>query len=464
LSVEQMRQWEQATWAAGVKNTDVIEKVGQVIARRMEKLTRPGDSILFLAGPGHNGDDARAAIPHLADRRVVLIEVKDPKTAAAEFSDAVKSPPAWIVDGLFGIGLNRPLDADWQQFIAGVNASGIPIFAIDTPSGLNAQTGQPEGAAVQASITLSVGAPKTGLIGSSLVGRLEVADNVGLIPCPIESDMRWTLPGEFTHLPPPREVNSNKGTYGHAAIISGSVGYHGAAVLASHGALRAQPGLVSIFTIPNAYVPIAAQSQAAMVHPWQAGTLLPATCSGALFGPGLAAPDVPQALKDEMARLWRTSQLAVIADASGLLWLKRGPVQDKALRVMTPHPGEAARVLDIPLREVLADRVGSLRELSKRYGDCAVVLKGHHTLVGRSSGPIFINSSGNPWLAQGGSGDLLAGFLTGLLAQPAWQKDPLTTIRYAVWQHGAAADQLAASHYNWTIEELARIIGTIRPA
>ena len=85
-------------------------------------------------------------------------------------------------------------------------------------------------------------------------------------------------------------------------------------------------------------------------------------------------------------------------------------------------------------------------------------------MIGRATGPIFINGSGNPWLAQGGSGDLLGGYLAGLLAQPAWQKNPLATVRYAVWQHGAAADALAATHYNWTIEELARLLGTVRPA
>lgn len=457
-----MRQWEEASWAAGARESEVIEQVGRAVARRLEELTQPGDSILLLAGPGHNGDDARAAAPHLTGRRIVLMDVTDPKSAAPEFAAALKAPPAWIVDGLFGIGLNRPLDSDWQELINAINGAGIPIFAVDTPSGLNAATGQTEGAVIQATITLTVGAPKSGLIGSPHAGRLEVAAEVGLAPCPCEGDLRWTLPKDFARLPPPRIVNTNKGTFGHAAIVSGSLGYHGAAILASHGALRAQPGLVTIFPQPAVYVPIAAQSQAAMVHPWQPGTPLPATCSAALFGPGLAAADVPQSLKEDMARLWKTSPLAVVADASGLEWLKRGPAQEKAIRVITPHPGEAGRLLDMRVSEVQADRVGAVRELSRRYGECIVVLKGHQTLVGRNAGPVFINGSGNPWLAQGGSGDLLGGYLTGLLAQPSWQKDALTTVRYAVWQHGAAADRLAATQANWTIEDLAGILGTVR--
>jgi NAD(P)H-hydrate epimerase len=127
--------------------------------------------------------------------------------------------------------------------------------------------------------------------------------------------------------------------------------------------------------------------------------------------------------------------------------------------VLTPHPGEAARLLNWPVQKVQADRVNALREISKRFGDCWVILKGHQTLVGRSEGEIFVNPSGNPHLAQGGSGDLLSGFIAGLLAQPALQANVAKTLRYAVWQHGAAADQLQAARANWTIEDLADQIG-----
>jgi len=133
------------------------------------------------------------------------------------------------------------------------------------------------------------------------------------------------------------------------------------------------------------------------------------------------------------------------------------------VRVITPHPGEAGRLLGVTAKEVQADRVAALRQLSRRFGDCYVVLKGHHTLVGRASGPVFINCSGNPLLAQGGSGDLLGGYLAGLLAQPACQKDPLAAIRYAVWRHGAAADGSTTSRCLWTIEDLASNLGLARP-
>ncbi len=150
----------------------------------------------------------------------------------------------------------------------------------------------------------------------------------------------------------------------------------------------------------------------------------------------------------------------MVADASALDWLAAQPTLPKdAIRVLTPHPGEAARMLNVAARQVQADRPRAVREISKRFGDCWVVLKGHQTLVGRSEGEIFVNPSGNPHLAQGGSGDVLAGFMAGLLAQPALQADAGRTIRYAVWQHGAAADELQARRANWIVEDLMAELG-----
>jgi len=149
----------------------------------------------------------------------------------------------------------------------------------------------------------------------------------------------------------------------------------------------------------------------------------------------------------------------MLVDASGLAWLPAGRVREGAVRVITPHPGEAARLLDSTSKEVQSDRLAALRALSKRYGDCWVVLKGHQTLIGRS-GEVLINSSGNPFLAQGGSGDTLSGYLGGLLAQPPLQSDPLKAIAYAVWQHGAAADNLQDSGRAWIVEDLIECLGS----
>jgi len=462
ISIAQMREWEKASWAAGRTAPEVIDNVGRAIARRLEQLAGPGERILFLAGHGHNGDDARAARKHLGpERPALLLDVVDPAQGLQKFLEAVGDGGfSWIADGLFGIGLDRPLDARWQKLIQAVNAANLPILAVDVPSGLNAETGGVEGAAITADLTLTVGAPKRGLLkAAQFVGRLEVLSDVGLVPCPFDSDLNWTVGNDFAHLPPRRPVAGNKGTFGHLAIYAGSFGYHGAAVLAGQGALRARPGLITVFPQESVYVPVAAQCQSVMVHVWQSGKALPKSCTAILFGPGLAAPELSVTMKEEMRTHWHKTPLPVVADASALDWLQPGPTPPGVIRVMTPHPGEAGRILGSSAASVQADRVLALRELSKEWGGCIVVLKGHQTLVGRATGKIFVNSSGNPWLAQGGSGDLLGGYLAGLLAQPDWQNDPLTTIRYAVWQHGAAADRLSQARANWTVEDLSRHLG-----
>jgi ADP-dependent NAD(P)H-hydrate dehydratase / NAD(P)H-hydrate epimerase len=462
LSVAQMRKWEKAAWAAGRHEAEVISRVGHLVTARARQLTRPGDLVVVLAGKGHNGDDARHTSQSLHDREVYLINVNDPREGLSEFRSQLALQPTLVIDGLFGIGLDRPLDAAWARLVEAINSAGIAILAIDVPSGLNADTGEPQGAAIRATLTLTLGAPKRGLTlpkSWPFVGRLEVEPDIGLVPNPPSSDLQWTLPEDFGEFPPPRPVEGHKGTFGHLVIFAGSLGYHGASVLAASGALQACPGLVTLFTAQEVYGPVASQLQSVMVHPWRAGLALPETCTGVLFGPGLAAPDLPEEFKAELVRLWNDLPCPVLADASGLAWLPKRARAFKALRVITPHPGEAARLLATTAASVQADRPKALTGLSRRYGNCWVVLKGCQSLVGCHPGPQFINSSGNPYLGQGGSGDILAGYLGGLLAQPAFQSKPLLPLRYGVWEHGAAADALSSQQRKWTVEDLIRNLG-----
>lgn len=462
ISISQMRKWERATWASGQTEAEVVRRVGKCVARTALRLTSNNDTILILAGKGHNGDDARAAMRHLKKRRIKLLEIFSPESDLPKLQAALAKSPALVVDGLFGIGLNRPLNEAWQKILKTINVSKTPVLAIDVPSGLNADTGETFGAAIRAVITLTVGAPKIGMIAARavpFVGRLEVTGDVGLMPCPLAAELNWITPDDFKHFPPTRAVDAHKGSYGHAVIVAGSPGYHGAAVLAARGAQRAQPGLVSVFTSEKTYLPVARQLQAAMVHIWKTKIEVPEKTSAILIGPGLAAREVSAAAKKFSRKIWSEAKLPVIVDASALDFLQPGNFPRGVIRVITPHPGEAARLLGISTQKVQADRIKSLRALSKIYGGCWVILKGHQTLIGRSEGEIFVNSSGNPQLAQGGSGDLLAGFLAGLLAQPALQKNLERTLCYAVWQHGAAADELTAARKNWTVEDLAAVIG-----
>ena len=490
INLAQMREWERATWAAGRTESGVIQRVGEKIAERALQLTRAGDAILILAGKGHNGDDARAARKLLRDRRVEVLDVTDPEAALAKLQRRTGLPPfshlsvsgkkkpeirpALLIDGLFGIGLDRPLNDDWKKFITAINQSKIPILAVDVPSGLNADTGEVRGAAIEAAVTLTVGAPKIGLLSQNawpFVGRLEVATDVGLVPCLQKGDLNWTLPEDFAGYPPRRMAAAHKGSFGHLAIVAGSLGFHGAAVLAARGAQRAQPGLITLFTQKEVFYPVTSQLQSVMVNVWKPEKELSDDASAILIGPGLAAPNLPDELKTITRQLWLNAELPVIVDASALDWLAPFTLPRERIRVITPHPGEAARLLNVTVPEVQADRAQAVREISQRFGNCWVALKGHQTLIGRSAGlspdetssrqagEIFVNSSGNPHLAQGGSGDVLAGFIAGLLAQPALQTDIGRTLRYAVWQHGTAADSLQTTRPNWVVEDLPGELG-----
>jgi hydroxyethylthiazole kinase-like uncharacterized protein yjeF len=465
INSAQMREWERATWASSQTETEVIRRVGKRVARRARRLTRSDDLILILAGKGNNGNDARAAREFLDGRKIELLEITAPENFLPALETALAQKPALIIDGLFGIGLNRALDDGWIKLIQRVNESKIPILAIDVPSGLNADTGENFGAVIEATITLTVGAPKIGMLAQAawpFVGRLEVAEDVGLVSCPVQSELNWTQPEDFRDFPPRRAIAGHKGSFGHLAIVAGSLGFHGSSVLASRAAQRAQPGLVTIFAQEKIYPVVASQLQAAMVGVWKPQMQFPKSTSAILIGCGLAGIDLPEKMKGFTRELWLESELPVIVDATALDWIPAGEFPQNAVRVITPHPGEAAHLLKTTAQKVQANRVESLREISRQLGNCQVVLKGSQTLIGRAEGEIFVNPSGNPHLAQGGSGDVLAGFIAGLLAQPSLRADVAQTIRYAVWQHGNAADGLQAARANWVVEDLVEEIGNVR--
>lgn len=465
LSLEQMRQWEQATWASGQTEAEVIRRVGLAIARTALRLTAPSDLILILAGKGHNGDDARCAKEHLSERRVDVLEVGDPGADLPRLEALLSLRPGLIIDGLFGIGLNRPLSAGWRGLVEQINNARLKVLAVDVPSGLDIASDSPQGVAIRATVTLTVGAPKIGLLTNSAweyVGRLEVAENVGLAPSLPQTELSWTLASDFAGFPPPRMVAGHKGTYGHLGIISGSLGFHGAAVLTARGAQRAQPGLITLHTLEGVYHVVASQLQAVMVAPWRAESRPGENRTCILVGPGLAGPDVAEHLKMVVPELWRRFPGPMVVDASALAWLPQERKETPGIRLITPHPGEAARMLETETALIQRDRVQSVRRLSARFSNCWVVLKGHQTLIGKEEGPIFVNSSGNPFLAQGGSGDVLSGYLAGLLAQPPLHANPVLTLRYGVWQHGATADLLERNQPNWVIEDLVNHLGRAR--
>jgi len=300
------------------------------------------DLILILAGKGHNGEDARTARKRLPDRRVDLLDVKDPKADFSKLEARLSLRPALVIDGLFGIGLNRPLDPPWVKFIERINAARLPVLAVDVPSGLNADTGEPQGAAIEATVTLTVGAPKIGLLQEpawTCVGRLEVANEVGLIPCPLTNDLNWTLPGDFSGFPPPRPspviraFRAPGGDRGQRRLSrrGGARGARRAAGPArAHHVVRPRTDLFShrIATAGGDGVAVDDRCEIA------------GRSHRAAVGPGLASPDIPEEVKRSMKRAWRDLLMPVIVDASGLDWLPLEPVPRNAVRVITRIPAK----------------------------------------------------------------------------------------------------------------------------
>jgi ADP-dependent NAD(P)H-hydrate dehydratase / NAD(P)H-hydrate epimerase len=459
ISVEEMRQWEARTWRQGITEEAVIDRVGQAIAEWLSERLNTGDHILVLAGKGHNGDDGIAAAKHLTPGTVKIIRVNDPSEAIDAVKAALNNKPRYVLDCLFGIGLNRPLSTDWCELINTLNQANREIISIDVPSGLNSSSGETMSTAVMATYTLTVGAAKAGLIceqSRNNVGYLRILSDVGLVAPPSEGELAFVEAADFESFPPGSNPSDHKGTRGHLVVVAGSEGYHGASVLATRAAMRVQPGLISLWTMPETYLPVASQLQQAMVHPWRPGFQLPHKSTALLLGPGLASEKAQEATADWAAEQWRTAELPLIVDASALAWIPPGntKVTSEFPRIITPHPGEAARLLGKSTSEIAVDRAAALRELSEMFGNCWVILKGTHTMVGRKSGRILLNQNGNPGLAQGGSGDVLAGIVAGLIAQPRNLKNIERTLSFAVFAHGKAADQLARQRRNWLVEEL----------
>ena len=465
ITVEQMRRWEAASWKAGISEAEVIKQVGSILAKRALELTEFDDKILLIAGKGHNGDDVRAMATNLPDRNVTIIDVIEPENSLEKLRASLSTKPQLVIDGLFGIGINRVLDKDWIDFILEVNVRQLPVLSVDVPSGIDATTGEVHGAAIRANETLTLGAPKTGLFklaSTNYVGRLRTEPEIGLLKLNETKKLQLNEEKDFSKFPPLRPASGHKGTFGHVGIVAGSLGYHGAAVLAAQAASRSQPGLVTLMTPKEVFVPVASQLQSVMVHPLTPNNMEFKSATFLLIGPGMAAKGLHEDIKYKTDQMWHESPIPMLIDASALDWLTAGDISSKSIRIITPHPGEAARLLECTTADIQNDRVKSLQDLSAKFGNCWVVLKGRHTLIGKTKGNVFINPTGNPSLGQGGSGDILAGYLAGLLAQPLLQKDIVKTLSYGVWQHGTAADNLNDFKSNWTIEELSQQIGNTK--
>jgi len=453
----------------GIPARTLMESAGRAVAEAVARFYPLHRRVLVVCGSGNNGGDGYVVARALAEQHrgvsarvleAVPVARQSPESkanrellGAAGVALVAGGPAALgaalaesdlVVDAVFGVGLARPVAGELAGLFEAISHGGLPIVSVDLASGTSSETGVALGAALEPDLVVTIGLPKLGLALVPGRARVVVAD----IGFPRESVERagvrqYLLTRAAARgLLPARPLDAHKGSFGHVLVAGGSLGKTGAALLAARGALRAGAGLVSL-AAPRALVPIYAAQLAevmcVLVDDGEAGLAAlvgEANARDALVvGPGLGQE--PGAAR--LARALATQiRVASVVDADGLNAFAGdlAGLRSAAPRVLTPHPGEAARLLGRDTAAVQADRAGAARELAARSGAVAV-LKGARTVVARPDGRISINPTGGPGLAAGGSGDVLAGLVGALLARglAAWD-----AARLGVWLHGAAGD------------------------
>jgi len=420
--------------------------------------------VAVVCGPGNNGGDGYV-LARLAKEAGLATTVLSPENTAGLKGDAAAARNAWhktggtvqvlsveqlqacdvIVDALFGTGLERPLEGEWRAAVEAMNASNRPIFAIDIPSGLHADSGRLLGAAARAALTLSFIGLKAGLFtgqgrehcGLILFDDLGVPDSVfaGVTP-----QARRITQRNLHGLLVPRVRHAHKGDAGRVLVVGGQPGMPGAVRLAGEAAYRAGAGLVVLATHPAHAASIGAARPELIAYDVNDAQAIQPLLVGAhalAVGPGLGQGEWGRALWQAVL----TVEKPLIVDADALNLLAAQPAT-RTDWVLTPHPGEAARLLGLSVADIQSDRFAAARAIAQRYGGVCV-LKGSGTLIaehGESS--MWLCDRGNPGLATGGSGDVLTGVIVALLAQGL---KPNEAARLGVWVHASAGDRVAAN-------------------
>jgi ADP-dependent NAD(P)H-hydrate dehydratase / NAD(P)H-hydrate epimerase len=427
---------------------------GFVIARTLRQ--RDVDVSVFLVGRlAEVRGDARTNLEALARLSLPVVEIAGGPDWELHASDVVGHD--LIVDALFGTGLTSPLTGLLETIVDDINASPVPVVAVDLPSGLSADTHEVIGPTIRAALTVTLGAPKIPLAlppARELAGDLAVAD-IGIpaevidaVPGP---SVRLLTADGLRPLVPPRSRDGHKGSYGHVLVVAGSRGKTGAANLAACGALRSGAGLVTVAT-PHTCQPVVAalgaeymtvglaETPDATLSAFALDDVLRFPCSVIAAGPGLGTSDAVAAF---VTGLLERADVPLVLDAdavnafageSGRLKAREGQVV-----VVTPHPGEMARLLGVPTDKVQSRRLDTARALAVTHG-LYVVLKGHRTIIATPDGQAFVNTTGNPGMATGGTGDVLTGMIAAWLGQLG---DAATACCLAVHLHGAAGDLAA---------------------
>jgi NAD(P)H-hydrate epimerase len=446
----------------GIPGRELMERAGLAALDALRRRWPAARDLAVLCGGGNNGGDGyvlarRAREQGLAVEVLALADPEelrgDAATAWADYRQSGGAVERWadgqvlpgrgpVVDGMLGTGLDRPPAGHYAAAVEAINSSGRQVLALDIPTGLHADTGRELGVAVRADLTVSFIGLKLGLFtgrGRARTGEL-VFEPLG-VPPGLAAGLRPAgqrlEAGQLRHWLPPRERDAHKGRFGHVLVLGGDYGMGGAALLAGRAALRAGAGLVSVATRPeHAATMFAAQPELmcrGVTGPADIEPML-ARATVIAAGPGLGRSPWAQALLGAAL----DSGLPSILDADALNLLSED-ARPPGRWVLTPHPGEAARLLDTVAGEIEADRPAALRALHARY-PCTIVLKGAGTLVA-GHGPVpWLCDAGNPGMASGGMGDVLTGLIAGLAAQ---LHDLEQAACAGVLVHALAADEAA---------------------
>ncbi len=465
LTAAQLRAVEAG---AGASVPSLMERAGRAAALAAQAMAADtGAPILVVAGPGNNGGDAWVAAARLREAfsGVIVFDVAGTLPRAREAQAARErylsaggrvvrewpaSPrPALVVDGLLGIGLTRDVDATMMQVISRINESGVPVLAIDVPSGLDAATGLVRGGAVRATRTLTFIAHKPGLHtlqGPDHCGEVSVDDLGTGDVVRAQAQGALLVPASVRGWLEPRRRNTHKGDFGAVGIVGGNRGMVGAALLAARAALHAGAGKVFVGLLSSEPYPLDPTHPELMMRPPDDAIAADVLVAGPGAGRSPSATSVSMFERSLLpAMLARERPLVLDADALNAIAFSE-PLREqltgrrKAATILTPHPAEAARLLGLRNEEIQADRLAAALELAGRF-HASVVLKGAGSVCAFADGTWSINATGNPGLASGGTGDVLAGMIGAFLAQGL---APERALQYAVCLHGAAADALVA--------------------
>ncbi len=444
----------------------LMERAGLAAAEAARNmLGDQGRRVLVVAGPGNNGGDAFEAATHLK-KWFLQVDVaffgdtgrlpEDAARACRKWRDAgggllkrfpvdgIRNGYDLIVDGLFGIGLKRPLEGRFAEAVESINQAGRPVLALDVASGINSDTGAVMGCAVHASRTVTFIALKPGLAtldGPDYCGEVSVEtlgiNAEGLLPA------KGHLLDEniLRHALHPRPKSFHKGNAGDVAILGGAPGMIGAALLAGRAALLCGAGRVYVGLMDDAAPRVDLERPELMLRSAQDLQLAGAVTAA---GPGMGRDDIARAMLATAIQ----AEGVLILDADALNLISANAALGKAVTarasatLLTPHPAEAGRLLATTTRAVQADRIAAAIGIARRFR-AAVALKGNGTVVAAPDGRWWINSNGHPGMASAGMGDVLTGMAASLVSQGA---DPVTGLCAAVWLHGAAGDALATRH------------------